>query len=269
MKQVENLEVKNLEVKPNGKIIHPGNIFYNLIMVKADLSIKDVSDLTGITRKQISQLANEEIDITQEIAEKIATGLGGSFEEQKMALSPKADYWIGIQKEYDSYLSPAEKIQKILNVKNETISVAESLTSGLIQSKLAEVSGISNCFEGGITSYSLTSKVNHLDVDPTLAAAVNCVSAEVALQMSHGAQKLFNTQLSIATTGYAEPYPAENIEFPIAYIAVHYNDKFTVAKIQLDNPEDYDDLRPYMRNLVADTALQFALNFISKDIKND
>jgi hypothetical protein len=161
-------------------------------MVEADLSIKDVSNLTDITRKQIGQIVSEEIDITQEIAEKNSDWPWCSFEEQKMALSPKSDYWIGIQKEYENYLSPVEKIQKILNIKNETISVSESLTSGLIQSKLAEVSGISNCFEGGITSYSLTSKVNHLDVDPTLAAAVNCVSAEVALQMSHGAQKLFN-----------------------------------------------------------------------------
>jgi nicotinamide-nucleotide amidase len=86
-----------------------------------------------------------------------------------------------------------------------TLAVAESMTGGRIQSIVTAESGASAFFRGGITAYTIDQKVRHLSVDRAGAAAVDCVSAEVALQMARGACALFGADIGVATTGYAEP----------------------------------------------------------------
>ena len=98
-----------------------------------------------------------------------------------------------------------------------TLAVAESLTSGRIQARIGAISGASHFFLGGITAYNLDQKVRHLGVDRASAAAVNCVSAEVAAQMARGACMFFGSDLALATTGYAEPSVEWNIPQPFAW----------------------------------------------------
>src|SRR5205085_7030028 len=85
-----------------------------------------------------------------------------------------------------------------------TLAVAESLTSGHVQSGVGAISGASNFFLGGITAYSLEEKVNLLGVDRRAARKVDCVSAEVAREMARGVCRVFGSELGVATTGYAE-----------------------------------------------------------------
>lgn len=160
------------------------------------------------------------------------------------------------------------KIKEILVSRNEKVSVAESLTAGLIQSAFAEVSGISDCFEGGITTYSLKSKVKHLGVDEEYAKKVNCVSSVIAMEMSIMVNKLFETDLSIATTGYAEPYLAKNIEHPTAYICVKYKDICTHKKVVMNDIVDKDNMREIMRNHVVSESLKMALSALDQDYKS-
>jgi len=88
--------------------------------------------------------------------------------------------------------------------------VAESLTCGRVQARIGQISGASEFFLGGITTYSLDQKVRHLGVDRAGASAVNSVSAAVAEQMARGVCALFGSELGLATTGYAEPFdPAQ------------------------------------------------------------
>lgn len=101
-----------------------------------------------------------------------------------------------------------------------TLAVAESLTCGVVQARIGEVSGASNFFVGGITTYTLDQKVRHLGVDRDSAAACNCVSEGVVRQMALGATRLFDATFALATTGYAEPAPAEGGTVPFAWWAV-------------------------------------------------
>lgn len=103
-----------------------------------------------------------------------------------------------------------------------TLAVAESLTSGGVQAAVGRISGASNFFLGGITAYTIDQKVQHLGVDRAGAAAVNCVSAAVAEQMARGVCALFGSDLGVATTGYAEPSPAQGVTVPYAWWAVAY-----------------------------------------------
>ncbi len=111
-------------------------------------------------------------------------------------------------------------IQQRLLEAQQTISVAESLTAGHVQSLLASLPGASDCFEGGITAYTIEQKVALLGVSRREAAGCNCVSEPVVRQMALGARKLFGTNFTIATTGYAEPAPEVNVTRPFAWVAV-------------------------------------------------
>jgi nicotinamide-nucleotide amidase len=101
-----------------------------------------------------------------------------------------------------------------------TLAVAESLTCGHVQAQIGRISGASGFFLGGITAYTLEQKVRHLGVDRAAAAAVDCVSAGVAEQMARGAATLFGADIGLATTGYAEPAPAQNVAVPFAWWAL-------------------------------------------------
>ena len=101
-----------------------------------------------------------------------------------------------------------------------TVAVAESLTAGHVQALLSSISGSSDYFLGGVTAYSLDQKVRLLGVDRGEAEAVNSVSDDVARQMAEGVLKLFGSDWSVATTGYAERALDRGVEEPFAWWAV-------------------------------------------------
>jgi nicotinamide-nucleotide amidase len=145
-----------------------------------------------------------------------------------------------------------------------TLAVAESLTSGRIQSRIGAISGASNFFLGGLTAYTLDQKVRHLGVDHASAKAVNCVSAEVAAQMARGACALFGSDLTLATTGYAEPSVEWNVPHPFAWYALAHRrsaDDIFVQTFQIDCPT-------LDRTAVQDRVAEAALNALIKYLQD-
>lgn len=115
----------------------------------------------------------------------------------------------------------SKQMSDILTQKGWTISTAESLTGGKLGGYLSEVSGASRYYRGCICAYDLLTKINILKVDQQEALATNCVSMLVAMQMSVGGRKLFNTDICIATTGYAESF---EVHKPHAYVCINVHD---------------------------------------------
>lgn len=107
-------------------------------------------------------------------------------------------------------------ILNALRADKKTVSTAESISTGYLQTRLGSVSGASDVFKGGITAYQQPVKVDVLTVDQDLAEKTNCVDEEVARQMALGALNLFKSDYAIATCGYAETDEGR----PYAYIAV-------------------------------------------------
>jgi nicotinamide-nucleotide amidase len=101
-----------------------------------------------------------------------------------------------------------------------TLAGAESLTSGHVQARVSAISGASDYFLGGITAYTLAQKVNHLGVNRAHAKQVNCVSQRVAVEMALGVTALFGAKIGVATTGYAEAWPAGGVKHPMAWWAL-------------------------------------------------
>ncbi len=93
----------------------------------------------------------------------------------------------------------------LLEERSQTLSIAESCTSGLLSAQLGQFPGVSNIFLGGVVSYSNDSKQNLLDVPASLIKAVGAVSTPVALQMARGVREKFHSSWSISITGIAGP----------------------------------------------------------------
>ena len=81
-----------------------------------------------------------------------------------------------------------------------TLGVAESLTAGLIGSRIGAVPGASATFRGSIASYATDVKRSVLGV-----TAEHVISEECARQMAVGAQRVLGADVGIAATGVAGP----------------------------------------------------------------
>jgi len=115
-----------------------------------------------------------------------------------------------------------QTISEYLLKREETVAIAESVTSGLIMNHFSLAENASSFFQGGITAYNLGQKTRHLSVEPTHAEQVNCVSERVAQQMALQVINLFCSHWGIGVTGYAAPVPALNIKSCFAYYAFAY-----------------------------------------------
>lgn len=115
---------------------------------------------------------------------------------------------------------PLELKELMLRPTRLTLGVAESMTCGWVQVRIGAVSGASEFFLGGLSAYELDQKVRHLGVDRTHAESVNAVSTVVAEQMAVGACAFFKSDVGLATTGYAEPWPAMGVSQPFAFWAL-------------------------------------------------
>lgn len=143
-----------------------------------------------------------------------------------------------------------------------TLAVAESLTCGHVQARVGAISGASEFFLGGITAYSLDEKVRHLGVNRAAAQRVNCVSAAVAEQMACGVGRLFGSDLGVATTGYAEPSPAEGVAVPFAWWAVAHRrrgGKFLMRHGRVECPGAG---RVMVQTIVADAVVAELVAFV-------
>ncbi len=116
--------------------------------------------------------------------------------------------------------SELRKLKAILIEARLKLAVAESVSTGNLQAAVGSISGASEFFEGGITTYSLKQKVDLLGVDHEHAREVNGVSERVTRELARGVCRRFEADLGVATTGYAEPDEAVGIDEPLAYFAI-------------------------------------------------
>ncbi|MGH2768316.1 MAG: CinA family protein [Actinomycetota bacterium] len=113
-------------------------------------------------------------------------------------------------------------VAEMLIQRNLTLSIAESVTGGLLASTLVSVPGASKFLRAGYVTYSSESKVRDLGLPPELLEEYGAVSEEVALAMAAGAREKAGTEVGLATTGEAGPEPA-GAEVGQIYVAVAWS----------------------------------------------
>lgn len=133
-----------------------------------------------------------------------------------------------------------------------TLSVAESCTGGLVSDRITNVSGSSDYFEGGIVSYSIQAKAEHLHIPRKYIERHGAVSPQVAKRMAEGARKAFNTTLGLSTTGVAGPTGGTR-ETPVGTVFIGFSDsRETVVR-----KENLKGSRREIKEKAAEQALLF------------
>ncbi|MEP6944594.1 MAG: competence/damage-inducible protein A [Acidobacteriota bacterium] len=102
-----------------------------------------------------------------------------------------------------------EKIEAVVGSlllrRNETVSVAESCTGGLIGERLTEVPGSSAYFIEGAVTYSNAAKIRTLGVPEAVIDEFGAVSSQCAEAMAKGMREYAGTDHAISVTGIAGP----------------------------------------------------------------
>ncbi len=97
------------------------------------------------------------------------------------------------------------RVGELLTRRKETVSLAESLTGGLIGKRITDVPGSSVYFLADVVAYSNPSKMDLLDVSAETLIRVGAVSDEVAAEMARGIRQRTGATWGLSTTGIAGP----------------------------------------------------------------
>lgn len=124
------------------------------------------------------------------------------MDKQIMLLMPQIkDVFVGFEEEHSIEAIIGKKLTEL----GKTLAIAESCTGGKISERITSNAGASQYYKGSVVSYATQSKVDILQIDAALISKYSLVSIEVAEAMATQAQKLFNTDYAISTTGNAGP----------------------------------------------------------------
>jgi addiction module HigA family antidote len=77
-------------MKQKMKPVHPGSILREDILKEMGVSITKAAEALGVSRKQLSELVNENAAISAEMAVRLEQGFGVS-----------AEFWLDLQKKFD------------------------------------------------------------------------------------------------------------------------------------------------------------------------
>ena len=110
-----------------------------------------------------------------------------------------------------------------LTTREETVAVAESLTGGLLCSRLTDIPGASEYVDRGVVTYSNSSKQTALGVSREALDANGAVSEAVAAEMAQGMRDTAGTTWALSTTGIAGPTGGtDDKPVGLVYIGVAY-----------------------------------------------
>ena len=120
-----------------------------------------------------------------------------------------------------------------------TLAVAESVTGGLVGSRLASVPGASDVFVGDVVAYDSRVKFDLLDVPEGPV-----VTEQAARAMALGVRKLLGADVGIATTGVAGPAEQEGRPVGTVCLGVAVGDD-DVHSIEIRLPGGRDQVREF------------------------
>lgn len=169
-----------------------------------------------------------------------------------------------INKVFNNYIysygsmSLEEVIIDLLNKRGWTLSLCESITGGMISSKLTKVAGASKVFDRGIITYTNLAKIEELGVKEETLNNYGAVSEQTAHEMAKGLFLKSNSDIVLSITGLAGPEGATS-EKPIGlvYMCIITHDFEKIYKYNFNGN----------RNLIQKRATIKALDEIRKLIK--
>ena len=122
----------------------------------------------------------------------------------------------------------AKTVVDLLNSLGKTLSVAESITGGMITSSIVDVAGASSVLCEGAVTYSNSAKSSRLGINPHFIDEHGAVSQQVALEMARGLRQ-DGCDIAISTTGFAGP-TADDGQVGLYYIGISTEKGMSVYK---------------------------------------
>ena len=101
--------------------------------------------------------------------------------------------------------SMPKTVVEMLTARRETVSVAESLTGGMLASRLVDVPGASAVLGESYVTYANEAKERLLGVSGETLRAHGAVSEQCAREMAEGCRRASGADWALATTGIAGP----------------------------------------------------------------
>lgn len=132
-----------------------------------------------------------------------------------------------------------QAVAAVLLDRGLTLGVAESLTGGLIASRLVAVPGASTWFRGGVVAYDATVKYTVLGVPEGPV-----VSEAAAIAMAAGARRVLGATIGLGITGVAGPDPQEGVAPGTAYVGLSVPGTGDLGRV-LRVPGDRQRVREY------------------------
>jgi len=126
-----------------------------------------------------------------------------------------------------------------LRARGLSLGLAESLTGGLVASRLVGVAGASDWFRGSIVSYASDVKVSVLGLPEGPV-----VTAEAARAMADGARRVLGADVGLALTGVAGPLEQEGRAPGTVFVGLARPGAATEA-VEAQLPGDRDRVRQY------------------------
>ncbi|KQT18137.1 damage-inducible protein CinA [Chryseobacterium sp. Leaf404] len=118
---------------------------------------------------------------------------------------------------------------------SETVSVAESVTSGCLQQAFSQMSNATLFFKGGITAFNMADKIRILKINAKETSECEGVSENISEQMALKVAELFDTDWAIATTGYCSPGRDSSYKIFTYFSFVYKGQVILTKKLELHN----------------------------------
>ncbi len=148
-----------------------------------------------------------------------------------------------------NYSSLEEMAVDKLKKSGQKISIAESVTGGIITSKITRIPGASEVLERGIVAYTIESKIDELGVSRNTIDSYGVVSEQVAFEMAKGLYEKTKSDYCIATTGFAGPTADKEKKVGENYICIYTKDNHFIFYNQ------FNGTREAIQHKIASLAL--------------
>lgn len=128
------------------------------------------------------------------------------------------------------YRTVEARLYEILYQKKLTISFGESVTGGMLTSRLINVKGASEVIGRSFITYSNDAKADILGVNSKIINKYGLVSPEVAEAMVKGLAKVSKADVNVSVTGYAGGEKA-NPDDGLCYFGFLYKDYLNIERL--------------------------------------
>lgn len=209
----------------------------------------------GLSESRLAEVVSPRFEALEESSGVTIAFLASGIEGIKVRVTAKAESHSAAREMLDKEESELRLLlgDHIFGVNGETmefavgallkgaglsLAVGESLTGGMVSSRIVSIPGASSFFRGGLVSYATEAKQKILQVGKHPV-----ISEETAIEMAKGVADLFDASVGLGITGVAGPAKQEEREVGTVCIGIFLRGVGHSRTVKL--PGDRERIRLY------------------------